>query len=112
MAAKHWRESNLDEIEKLENLERDCLNAPSHYFGNHDHCDKYFCNKKTTNDSIVTIAVLKSAGLFNAILNYCNIYFASNVKSLLEDCNTNAAEEFNNVVAKYLGDNSNILQSS
>lgn len=102
-AAAHWRESNLDEIQMLENLERDSLNAPYHYFGNHDNCSEYFCEKTTTEESIETINSLKSCGLFYEILNYCNVYFASNVKSLIADCNNNAAEEFNNVVAKYLG---------
>lgn len=102
-AAKHWRDSNVDAIQKLENLERDCLNAPLHYLGNHDNCDKYFCNKITTKESNELIDLLKSGGIFHEILNYCNIYFACNVKSLIEDCNNNAAEEFNNVVAKYLG---------
>lgn len=99
----------MDEIQKLENLERDCLNAPLHYFGNHDHCDKYFCKKTTTDESNAKIDTLKSVGLFHAILNYCNIYFASNVRSLIENCTNNAAEEFNSVVAKYLGDEENIL---
>lgn len=51
-------------------------------------------------------------GIFHEILNYCNIYFASNVRSLIEDQTTNAAEEFNNVVAKYLGKKVNILRNT
>lgn len=101
----------MDDVQKLENLERDCLNAPLHYFGNHDQCDRYFCNKKTTDESNAIIDVLKSTGLFHAILNHCNVYFASNAKSLIEDLNNNAAEEFNNVVAKYLGDDDNIFRN-
>lgn len=46
---------------------------------------------------------MKSEGLFHEILNCVNIYFASNVRSLIEDCNNNWAEEFNNIIAKYLG---------
>lgn len=103
MASKYWRESNVTLIEKLENLEKDCLNAPYHYFGIHENCSDYFCKKTTTPQSVKTIDDLKSAGLFHELLNYCNIYFASNVKSLLEDFTTNAAEELNSVIAKYLG---------
>lgn len=102
-AAKHWRESNVDRLLKLENLEFDCLNAPYHYFGNHDNCSKYFCKKTTTKESNEKIALLKSSGLLYEIINYCNSYFASNVTSLLEDQTTNAAEELNNIIAKYLG---------
>lgn len=93
----------MDILKKLEKLEEDCLNAPYHYFGNHDNCDQYFCKKKSTEESQSTIDLLKSGGIFHQILNYCNIYFASNVRSLLENCTNNAAEELNNVIAKYLG---------
>lgn len=103
MAAKHWRESNLSMMEKLENLERDCLNASYHYFGNHDKCDQYFCTKVTTTDCNAKINLLKSGGMFYEIMNACNTYFASNVRSLIEDCTSNSAEELNNVIAKYLG---------
>lgn len=90
-------------LEKLENLEKDCLNAPYHYFGCHENCDPYFCEKTTNDESESTIDLLKSGGIFHQILNYCNIYFASNVRSLIENCTNNAAEELNNVIAKYLG---------
>lgn len=103
MAAAHWRESDVNIIEKLQNLEKDCLNAPYHYFGDHDNCNKYFCKKTTTLKSAATIDFLKSGGVFHEILKLCNIYFASNVKSLLEDCTNNSAEELNNIIAKYLG---------
>lgn len=93
----------MDNIQKLENLERDCLNAPYHYFGYHKNCAKYFCQKETNKEGIKTIKTLKSSGLFHEILNFCNSYFANNVTSILEDKTTNAAEELNNVIAKYLG---------
>lgn len=104
----HWRESPLDRIKKLENLEKDCLNAPYHYFGDHKNCAQYFCQKKTTKESIRTIKTLKSSGLFHELLNYCNSYFANNVTSILENETTNAAEELNNVIAKYLGNTSTV----
>ncbi|KAG4067520.1 hypothetical protein HA402_005292 [Bradysia odoriphaga] len=102
-AAEYWRESTVDYIKKLEGLERDCINAPHHYFGIHDNCGRYFCQKTTTNTSKATYDTLKSSGIFHEILNYCKVYFASNIRSLLVDRTTNPAEEFNNLVAKYLG---------
>ena len=74
IASKHWREANLSEVEKLENLERDCLNAPYHYFGCHDNCLQYFCNKSTTPKSGEVIGLLKAEGLFDDVLNLCNIF--------------------------------------
>lgn len=102
-AAEYWRKSDVDIVKKLENLERDCINAPYHCFGIHDNCSQYFCQKTTSPESKTTFDKLKASGLFHEILNYCNIYFASNVRSLIADLTNNSAEEFNNVVAKYLG---------
>lgn len=90
-------------MERLENLERDCLNAPYHYFGDHTRCPEYFCKKETASDSLEIIELLKADGLFYAILNYCNIYFASNAKSLLGGLNNNDSEALNNVIAKNTG---------
>lgn len=90
-------------IEKQENLERDCLNAPYHYLGNHDKCNRYFCKKTTDSLSNANINLLKTGGIFYEILNICNVYFASNVRSLIADTSNNAAEELNNIIAKYLG---------
>lgn len=105
MAAKHWRESNLDQSEKCSKLERDCMNAPLHYFGQHDNCDSYFCEKVTKPESLEVIQLLKTHRIFEAILSLCQDQLASNVKSLLADYNTNSAEQFNGVVAKFLGTN-------
>lgn len=105
----HWRESNLTLVGKLESLEVDCLSAPYHYFGCHLYCHDYFCKKTTTLESTETISRLKAGGIFHDILNLCNVYFASNVRSLLENRTSNAAEELNNVIAKYLGNAACVL---
>lgn len=102
-AAKHWRESDLSITEKLRNLETDIMNAPAHYFGVHTHCRSYFCSKTTSTAALNNFALLKDDGLYYEVLNLCQVYFASNSKSLLENRTNNAAEEFNNIVAKYLG---------
>lgn len=103
VAAKHWKDSDLGITEKINNLEEDCMNAPAHYFGVHDKCKSYFCNKKTEQAAIDNLNLLKADGLYYEVLNLVQTYFAGNAKSLLEDYTNNAAEEFNNIVAKYLG---------
>lgn len=102
-AAKHWRESNLSTMEKISNLEDDIMNAPCHYFGVHDKCKSYFCNKTTVEAAVDNLNLLKQDGIYYEVLNICQHYFASNAKSLLENYTNNPAEEFNNVVAKYIG---------
>lgn len=103
VAAKHWRESNLGMVKKISNLEDDIMNAPLHYFGVHDKCKSYFCQKVTDQGAVDNVNLLKKDGLYYEVLNLCQTYFAGNAKSLLENNTNNAAEEFNNIVAKYLG---------
>lgn len=102
-ASKHWRESTVSEGEKIKNLEEDIMNAPSHYFGVHDKCKPYFCKRNNDEGAAERLKLLKDDGIFYEVLNLCQHYFAGNVKSLLENFTNNPAEEFNNVVAKYVG---------
>lgn len=102
-AAKYWRESTASFSKKINGLEQDIMNAPSHYFGVHTKCKSYFCNKTTNPESIKNLKLLKEDGLFYEVMNLCQVYFAGNAKSLLENHTNNPAEEFNNIVAKYLG---------
>lgn len=108
-AAKHWRNSNVTLLEKLQNLEKDVLNAPMHYFGIHDECEEYYCSKSTEPEARENIDMLKSDGIFYEILNICQTYFGSSVPSLMLNYNNNAAESFNNLIAKYTGIYSCIL---
>lgn len=102
-AAKYWRESAASLSQKISGLEQDIMNAPAHYFGVHTNCKSYFCTKTTSRTAIDTLNLLKTDGLFYEVLNLVQVYFAGNVKSLLENHTNNPAEEFNNIVAKYLG---------
>ncbi len=102
-AAEYWRQSDIDDVEKYTNLERDILNAPLHYLGVHDNCRPYFCEKTTDVSTLATISVLKDSGLFHEILDLCQNYFANNAKSLIANLSTNRTEGFNSLIAKTLG---------
>ncbi|KAG4076831.1 hypothetical protein HA402_004433 [Bradysia odoriphaga] len=102
-ASKHWRESDVNLLEKLVNLEKDVSNAPFHYYGIHDECEDYYCSKTTEPEAREIVDMLKTEGIFNEILNICQTYFGSSVPSLLLNYNNNAAESFNNLIAKYTG---------
>lgn len=102
-AAKHYRNQNMSLRKKMACLEEDVMNCPLHYYGVHTKCKPYFCSKKTTNAALKNLQLLKEDGLWYEILNLVQVYFASNSKSLLENYTNNPAEEFNNIVAKYLG---------
>lgn len=103
MASRHWRESELDLSEKIKKLEEDILNAPAHYFGVHHNCKSYFCTKTTTQEAIDNLNLLKEDGLYYEVLNLCQHHFGGHAKSLLENYTNNPAEQFNNIVAKFIG---------
>lgn len=103
MAAKHWKGTSLSDEDKCCNLEKDCLNAPLHIFGVHDNCAEYFCNKLTTDESREFVAVLKTHGLYLSVLNLCQNYFTNKAKSFLAGYDSNIAESYNSLIAKYTG---------
>lgn len=102
-AAKYWRAAEVSLTKKITNLEQDIMNAPAHYFGVHSNCKSFFCTKTTSRAAADNLHRLKTNGLYYEVLNLCQVYFAGNVKSLLENRTNNPAEEFNNIVAKYIG---------
>lgn len=108
-AAEYWRKSDVDLVDKCTNLERDILNAPLHYLGVHDKCQRYYCDKKTDPSVQNTISILKDTGLFYQIMDLCQNYFANNAKSLIANLCTNKTEGFNSLIAKTLG-NEHCLQ--
>lgn len=103
MAAEHWRNSNNDLLETYSNLERDAMNAPLHYLGVHDKCQKYFCKKTTDPSTKTVISVLKDTGVLYKIMDLCQYYFSNNAKSLIANLSTNRTEGFNSLIAKKLG---------
>ncbi len=102
-AAKHWREADVDLIEKYSNLELDIMNAFLHCLGIHDNCAKYFCQKETDPNAIIKLTVLKETNVYYELVDLCQKYFGSNVKSLIAGLCTNKTEGFNSLIAKSIG---------
>lgn len=103
MAAIHWNGQNLTDEEKCLKLEQDCMNAPLHVFGVHDHCAEYFCKKTTKPEARDRLKILKDTGLYLEVMNLCQFYYANRAKSLLARYENNIAESYNSLIAKYLG---------
>ena len=72
-----------------------------HVFGVHNNCAEYFCVKKNSLANNFTLDLNRS-GLFSKIMEIFNS-LADNAKSLLYDASSNSAENFNSVVAKFIG---------
>ena len=101
MAVRHRKkEDGKSQQEKIADVRQDLLNAPYHVFGQHSKCAKYFC--KSTKKETNFVPPLIEAGLFNKIMEIMN-KFADHSKSLLYDISSNNVEEFNSIIAKFIG---------
>ncbi|XP_071037671.1 uncharacterized protein [Parasteatoda tepidariorum] len=92
-------EENANENNRIRALKEDILNVPMHIFGCHDHCASYFCKKKEEKNFIVD---LKSIGLLEKVMGVVN-HLADNSRSLLFKSNNNSVEQFNSIIAKFVG---------
>lgn len=93
-------ESEKSMMQKVTELRKDILNIPFHVYGEHNKCDSYFCDKKKNEKNYVPL--LRESGLLFKILDYINNVI-DHSKSLLFEANNNVVEEFNNIVAKFVG---------
>ncbi|CAB3256878.1 unnamed protein product [Arctia plantaginis] len=107
-AVKHnnsKKEKTFDE--KITDLKIDLLNGPNHVFGNHSTCKPYYCKhvNRDTNCEIVDknlVPEMKTCTLYNAITKLVS-RLVNNSKSLIYSVNSNIAEVFNSIVAKFVG---------
>lgn len=98
-AMKHWKESQLPTNEKTKNLKTDIINAPYHIFGDHKKCQSYFCNGKESENLVED---MRTSGFFQEVFKILR-YFSTHSNSLVEFVSSNAAEQFNGIVAKFTG---------
>lgn len=102
-AVKHINSKDSNFNQKVINLKQDLINAPNHVFGDHKLCKPYFCQNIDQNEPTQNfVAELKSSNIFAAIMNIMS-RLVNNAKSLIYDVNSNIAEVFNSVVAKFVG---------
>lgn len=88
---------------KCINLIQGILNGPSHIFGEHKQCtkQKYFC-KGSKEGEINYVPDLIKCGLYNKIMAAVDV-LVDNANSLLLDVDSNVAEHYNSVVARFIG---------
>ncbi|KAJ8881757.1 hypothetical protein PR048_018243, partial [Dryococelus australis] len=78
----------------------DVENPSLHIFGDHKHCDVYFCNGNKEGE-INHAPELKSCGLLQEIMKIICVSVSRHVSSLIEDQNNNFPELFNSIVNKH-----------
>lgn len=87
--------------EKVNSLKEDLLNGPCHIFGDHSNCKVYYCKgPKPGEENYVT--QLKDCGLWYDIYSTINTIL-NNAESLLLSKNNNTVEQFNALIAKFIG---------
>lgn len=101
-AAKYRIAENTSFDEKIKNLKKDIINAPSHVFGEHLKCQeiKYFkCDKTDVNN---LVPPMKECGLYRDV-EICLNRIILNIDSLLYNMDNNTAEHYNSLVCKFVG---------
>lgn len=108
-AVKHIRDQeNKSFQQKVVELKQDLLNAPHHVFGNHSSCKLYYCKKLSSNDTSTEenlVPAMKSTEggfIFSEIMKF-TYRLMNNATSLMHNVNSNIAEIFNSVIAKFIG---------
>ena len=101
-AIKYRRSTNENTSEEQNAfLKKDILNSIHHVFGNHEKCDTYFCNGSKDKEKNF-IPELEQCGLYNDIVIHLN-RLVNNSSSLLKNMTNNASENYNSVLAKFIG---------
>ncbi|XP_069361994.1 uncharacterized protein [Maniola hyperantus] len=90
---------NVTKEQKLNNLKQDLLNSPCHVFGDHEKCKPYFC-KGVIGENFVP--EMKKCGLWYDLFAALSL-IVTNVESLLMAQTNNIAEQFNSIIAKFIG---------
>lgn len=103
-AIKHINEENTDlsHGEKITLLKKDISNGPSHVFGDHTKCNKYFCSGPKGENEINWVPLMKESGFFQDIL-FIVERVVRNAESLILNMDNNVAESYNSVLAKFVG---------
>lgn len=92
---------NTTTAEKIKLLKSDIMNGPYHIFGDHNNCAQYFC-KGLKDGEKYFVTEMEKSGLWNDILAARNL-LTHHSCSLVYNVNNNCVENFNSVVAKYVG---------
>lgn len=80
-------------------LRKDIINAPRHVFGNHSHCESYYCTGESDDQNY--IPEFHRSGILFKIMETTN-NLALHAKSLFFHANKNTVEQLNSVITKHI----------
>lgn len=99
-ATEHRKKENIPFGQKVKLLKGDILNCMHHVMGDHEKCASYFCEAESAPNN--TMQQIRGTELYFQLMSIMNS-IADHSKSLLNDATNNIAEEFNSIIAKFLG---------
>lgn len=100
-AIKLRKHGDLTDSQKMVKLRTDILNALHHSFGSHSDCDDAICSPTDKTDQNTALDVANT--ILWRKMSQIILFLAANAKSLIYDVDSNLAETFNSVIAKYVG---------
>jgi hypothetical protein len=100
-AIKYRRNEDGDHQQKVDKLRKDVINSVRHVFGQHDLCEEYFCKGPKPQEQNL-IPLMEKCGLYNDVIACAN-RLAHHSSSLIRNMTNNSAENYNSVLAKFIG---------
>jgi Mg2+ and Co2+ transporter CorA len=100
-AIKYRRNEDGDHQQKVDKLRKDVINSVRHVFGQHDLCEEYFCKGPKPQEQNL-IPLMEKCGLYNDVIASAN-RLAHHSSSLIRNMTNNSAENYNSVLAKFIG---------
>lgn len=100
-AVSYRKEMDASFEDQIQLLQNDIENSPYHILGDHSKCDSYFCtgNKPQEVNHVPSMILDGSFQRLQDIIRRLKI----NSKSLIYDLDSNIVEQFNSIIAKFIG---------
>lgn len=95
-------QENTVQSDKIKNLKMDIKNTANHVFGDHKNCASYYCKPEKYTDDPNLVSDLRDCGIWTDIQQFL-LSLIANAESLIIDVTNNTVEQFNNVIAKFIG---------
>ncbi|KAK5645649.1 hypothetical protein RI129_004113 [Pyrocoelia pectoralis] len=102
-AIAHRKAEQVQFPAKVNNLKKDIRNCVSHVFGEHKNCQtlEYFCKEPPIADGSI-VSDLRQTDLYDKLESFTNV-LVHHAASLIHDVDNNTVEQFNSIIAKYVG---------
>lgn len=93
---------------RINKLYEDISNSYKHAFGHHNECRDYYCSSEKKSEDL--LPKVKSSAVW-AKIQYIVGIVATHSRSLINDYDSNAVEQFNSIIAKFVaGKRTNLVQ--